>query len=145
VDLQVFRNGRRLDVRARLAERGPEAAGAVPAGTPLPATAVPAGDRLGLTVAALSPEMKGELGLPESRRGVVVRDVVGLAPGLDQLAHGDLVVEVNRRPTQDLASYSRAVQGLAPGKPAWLFVYRPRPAGTFLVKVEVEGRGPTSE
>jgi serine protease Do len=145
VDLQVFRNGRRLDVRARLAERGPEAAGAVPAGTPLSATAVPAGDRLGLMVAALSPEMKGELGLPESRRGVVVREVVGLAPGLDQLAHGDLVVEVNRRPTQDLASYTRAVQGLAPGKPAWLFVYRPRPAGTFLVKVDVEGRGPTSE
>jgi S1-C subfamily serine protease len=100
---------------------------------------------LGLIMAALSPEMKGELGLPASRVGVVVRDVVGLAPGLDQLAHGDLIVEVNRRPTQDLASYAKAVQGLAPGKPAWLFVYRPRPVGTFLVKIEVEGKGPPRE
>jgi serine protease Do len=145
VALEVFRNGRRLDLRARLAERIAEAGVPVAATRPAQEGAAPSGDRLGLVVAALSAEMRGELGVSEARVGVVVREVVGLAPGTDQLSHGDLIVEVNRRPTRDPESYAQAVRGLAPGKPAWLFVYRPRPAGTFLVKVEVEGRGPTPE
>jgi serine protease Do len=140
VDLQVVRNGRRLDVRARLAERGADATAALPGGPTAEPAAEPEGDSLGLVTAPLSAEMKSELALPDSRVGVVVRGVVGLAAGLDQLSHGDLIVEVNRHPTPDPASYAKAVQTLAPGHPAWLFVYRPRPAGAFLVKIEVEKR-----
>jgi S1-C subfamily serine protease len=69
-----------------------------------------------------------------------VRDVVGLDPGTEAISHGDIVVEVNRRPTPDVAAYRRAVDSLTPGRAAWLFVYRPRPRGTFLAKIEVEGR-----
>jgi serine protease Do len=146
VDLEVFRNGRRLDVRARLAERGSEASGGAPAGMPVEEVdESPAGDRLGLVTAPLSPEMRGELSVPAGRMGVVVRDVVGLAAGVDQLSHGDLIVEVNRRPTRDPESYGKALKALPPGQPAWLFVYRPRPASTFLVKIEVEGKGPVKE
>jgi hypothetical protein len=47
---------------------------------------------------------------------------------------------VNRHPTPDLGAYHRAVESLVPGEPAWLFVYRPRPRGTFLAKIAVEGR-----
>jgi serine protease Do len=146
VDLEVFRDGRRLDVRARLAERGTESVGR-PALPPLDeGEETAAGDRLGLVVAALSPEMKGELSIPEGRAGVVVREVVGLESGADQLSHGDLIVEVNRHPTRDLASYGKVVRTLPDGQSAWLLVYRPRPAGTFLVKVDVEaGRGPVRE
>jgi hypothetical protein len=50
------------------------------------------------------------------------------------------VVEVNRQPTPDVDAYRRAVETLPPGGPAWLFVFRPRPRGTFLAKIEVEGR-----
>jgi S1-C subfamily serine protease len=70
--------------------------------------------------------------------GVVVREVLGLSPGSEALAEGDLVVEVNRRPTRDLASYRRAVDALRPGEAAWLFVYRPRARAAFLAKLEVE-------
>jgi S1-C subfamily serine protease len=104
-----------------------------------PARIAPAdgGDRLGLVVSELPADARAELRLPDGRRGVAVTTVVGLA-GLEQLAHGDLVLEVNRQPTPDLPAYRKAVAGLAPGEVAWLFVQRPRPAGTFLARIEVE-------
>ena len=88
----------------------------------------------------LSPEMKAELALPADRTGVVVRDVPGWAPGSETLAHGDIIVEVDRRPTPDLPAYRRAVSALRPGEVAWLYVYRPRRGSSFLAKVEIEGR-----
>ena len=68
----------------------------------------------------------------------MVREVVGLSPGAESLAEGDLVVEVNRHPTRDLASYRKAVGALKPGETAWAFVYRPRVRAAFLAKLEVE-------
>ena len=81
--------------------------------------------------------MREELRLPSDRQGVAVTSVMGLS-GLEQLVHGDLVLEVNRQPTPDLASYRTALAGLKAGDVAWLFVQRPRPAGTFLARIEVE-------
>ena len=49
-------------------------------------------------------------------------------------------MEVNRQPTPDAAAYRRVLATLAPGESAWLYVYRPRPAGSFLTRVEVEKR-----
>ena len=89
-------------------------------------------------VAPLTHELQSEMSLPAERAGVVVRDVVGLASGLEQLSHGDLILEVNRRATPDVAAYRKVVEALHPGEPAWLFVYRPRPGSTFLAKVDVE-------
>jgi S1-C subfamily serine protease len=56
------------------------------------------------------------------------------------LAHGDVIVEVNRRPTPHQADYRKILSSLPDGQVAWLFVYRPRPEATFLAKVEVEKR-----
>ncbi len=138
VTLSVFRAGREVSLQARLAERAASEAPPV-AGLVRQDPAVE-GDALGLVVTELARKARNELKLPADRVGVVVLDVVGLSPGIDPLAHGDLVVEVNRRPTPDVAAYRKAVASLKPGDVAWLFVYRPRPAGTFLAKVEVEGR-----
>ena len=99
----------------------------------------PGGDALGLVVTDLSRQAQTDLRIPADRQGVVVREVVGTAPGVEALAHGDIVVEVNRRPTPDVAAYRRAVESLPPDGRAWLFVLRPRPRGTFLAKIEVEG------
>jgi len=136
VVLSVFRDGRPLELTARLAERQglvrpsapPDVAGE--AGT--------AGDALGLMVAEPGTEAQAQFHIPEDRIGVVVREVVGLSPGAESLAEGDLVVEVNRRPTHDLASYRKAVAALEPGEAAWVFVYRPRVRAAFLAKLEVE-------
>jgi serine protease Do len=137
--LTVRRDGQEMTVSARLEARAGEATPAelveleddeVPSG----------GDALGLVVADLGRQAQADLRIPDDRQGVVVRDVVGLDPGAEALAHGDVVVEVNRRPTPDVAAYGLAVEALVPGEAAWLYVYRPRPRGTFLVKVEVGDR-----
>jgi serine protease Do len=136
VALSVFRAGQQLELRARLAERlGPPAA----RGTGSPEVARPAaGDVLGLDVVDLSPKLRGDLSLADDRMGVVVREVASPAYGGDALAHGDLILEVNRRPTPDKASYERVLGRLAPGQPAFVLAYRPRSASLFLAKLEVE-------
>ena len=138
VVLTVRRDGQEMTLSARLEARAAEAAAHADV-VELEDEPGPMGDALGLVVADLSRQAQSDLRIPSDRQGVVVRDVVGLAPGADTLAHGDIVVEVNRRPTPDVAAYRRAVESVPPGGPAWLFVFRPRPRGTFLAKIEVEG------
>ena len=138
VSLGVFRDGKTLSVSTRLAERGDDEETTEPAKPQ--ATPASRGDALGLVVGEMATKTKNEPSVPADRKGVVVRDVVGLDPGTDALEEGDLIVEVNRIPTPDAASYRKVLATLAPGQSAWLYVYRPRPAGSFLTRVEVEKR-----
>jgi serine protease Do len=140
VKLGVLRDGRPLTVPARLGERSPEDE---PPEEPEPTPArAPAkkGDALGLSVGALPAATRAELKVPRERSGVVIRDVIGADPGADLLEEGDLVVEVNRKPTPDLATYRKVVGALIPGEPAWLYVFRPREQTGFLTRIEVEKR-----
>ena len=139
VALTVYRDGRRFEVKALLAERG--------------ASEVEdedddeeddweedhsrEGDALGLVAAEPDPRLKAEL-VRADRRGPVLKDVVGLSPGIEALSNGDVVVEINRAPTPDLAAYKKAVAALPDGEVAWLFVYRPRPGASFLQKLVVD-------
>lgn len=133
VTLSVVRDGHDVSLEAQLAERKDAAvAGRTDASEPS------AGDALGLQVKDLGRKMRRDLRIPVDRAGVVVHDVVGLAPGIDPLTHGDLIVEVNRHPTPDMAAYRKVLASLEPGHVAWLFVYRPRPETTLLIKTEVE-------
>jgi S1-C subfamily serine protease len=139
VALRVFRDGRDLTLEARLGERAPDEPAAA---APSWASEEPGrgGDALGLDVDDLGRDERVHLRLPEGRRGPVVRQVLGLAAGTEAMEEGDLVLEVNRRPTPSAAAYREALRALAPGEAAWLFVYRPHGRATFLVKLEVEGR-----
>jgi len=136
--LTIFRDGRSLVVDARLKERGVESPET--ASNPPGETSAEGGDCLGLIVRELGQKMRTDLSIPPDKVGVVIKDVVGLSNGADILAHGDLVVEVNRRPTPDLAAYKSATSLLRRGDVAWLFIYRPRPESSLLTKVEVEGQ-----
>jgi len=134
VTLSVFRDGQTLTLPARLTERSADrAAVSIQA---RPAEVPPAGDAFGLVVGDAGAKVRATL--PSDRRGVVVKEIVGVDPGTDDLEEGDVIVEVNRRPTPDLAAYKKLLASLTPGESAWLFVYRPRPAGSFLTKVAVE-------
>jgi serine protease Do len=139
VRLGVIRDGRALTLSARLEARGADAVEAQPQASPS-ATTARNGDALGLHVANLPAATRMELRIPPDRVGVVVRDVLGADPGVDALEEGDLVVEINRRPTPDVASYRRVLGALEPGVPAWLYVFRPRPQQSFLTRVYVEKR-----
>jgi serine protease Do len=138
VTLNIVRDGRPLSLGALLAERGPDEPG--PSPSPTAENAAVSGDVLGLVVSELAAKVKTHLAVPPDRLGVVIKDIVGVDPGTDDLEPGDIVVEVNRRPTPDVATYRRVLAALPRGAQAWLFVYRPRPAGSFLTKVEVDGQ-----
>ena len=137
VSLKVVRDRRPLTLTARLSERGSLGGERPPIGEPARVVAPDGGDRLGLVVSELTPDLREDLRLPAERQGVAVATVVGLA-SMEQLVHGDVVLEVNRQPTPDLAAYRKALAALRTGDVAWLFVQRPRPAGTFLARIEVE-------
>jgi serine protease Do len=139
VQLGVVRDGRPVIVAARLGERGFDDEAEPAPATPAKAKP-PKGDALGLAVATLPATTRAEQRVPRDRLGVVIHEVLGADPGTDVLEEGDLVVEVNRRPTPDAAAYRRAIGALAPGDGAWLYVYRPRQRTSFLTRVEVEER-----
>ncbi|MCG6927817.1 MAG: trypsin-like peptidase domain-containing protein [Acidobacteria bacterium] len=137
VRLSLLRDGEALTVSARLGERIGD-----PAPEPdlvRPAASTPAeGDALGLVVGNLGARTRAELGLPPNRVGVVIRSILGVDPGTDDLEEGDLVVSVNRRATPDVTTYREVLSSLRRGQSAWLYVHRPVPAGSFLTRVEVE-------
>jgi serine protease Do len=140
VQLSLLRDGTPLTVSARLGERLADVSAEPDLGHPT--VAVPAeGDALGLIVGNLGARARVELGLPLDRVGVVIRSILGVDPGTDQLEEGDLVVSVNRQATPDVATYRAVLGSLRPGQSAWLYVHRPVPAGSFLTRVEV-GRSP---
>jgi len=139
VRLGVVRDGRPVTISARLEERDqeddPSTGGAKPAASP-----TKKGDALGLSVVTMAAAARLELRVPRDRVGVVIQEVLGADPGTDVLEEGDLVVEVNRQATPDTISYRRVVGALAPGEPAWLYVFRPSQRTSFLTRVEVEKR-----
>jgi len=139
VRLGVIRDGRPLVLQARLEQRGSDEV--APDGQATP-TGSPArkGDALGLQVGNLPAATRVKLRVPADRVGVLVRDVLGADPGVDAIDAGDLVVEINRRPTPDVASYRRVLGALEPGAPAWLYVFRPQPQQSFLTRVYVDNR-----
>jgi serine protease Do len=140
VQLGVVREGKPINLQARLDLRGAdEDAQSEPAALPA-GSGTRKGDALGLAVANLPLATRQELHIPAERVGVVVRDVLGADPGVDDIEEGDLVVEINRRPTPDVAAYRRVLASLEPGQPAWLYVFRPRPRSSFLTRVYVERR-----
>lgn len=141
VKLTVLRDGQELVLNARLEERHDDAspsAGSEDDARSAPRPAMPQGDAIGIVPTDLTRKMRRDYQIPSDRAGVVVDEVVGLASGLDDLAHGDVIVEVNRRATPDMTAYKKVIGSLKPGDVAWLYVFRPRPRGTFLVKAEVD-------
>jgi serine protease Do len=136
VTLTVLRDGRRVALEARLDERATAPHPALAATHP--ASHETTSDPLGLDVVELSEATRREMGIPATHVGVVVKEVQGTSPGAESLSHGDVIVEINRKPTPNRRAYERVVAGLQPHEVAWLFVYRPRPAGSFLARLDVE-------
>jgi serine protease Do len=140
VALTVYRDGRRFEVEALLAERAPSEVDEDDGDDEdddWEEDHSSEGDALGLVAAEPDPQLKTDLARAD-RRGPVVKEVVGLSPGIEALSGGDVVVEINRTPTPDLAAYKKVLAGLPDGEVAWLFVYRPRPGASFLAKLVVD-------
>ena len=106
VRLKVLRNGEPRDVSVTLGQL-PEKASEGPLGggegdgTPMK----------GVQVEELTPQLRRELDLSPSVRGVVVTDVSPDSPAADAgLRRGDVMVEVNRQPVDSVSDYRRALR-----------------------------------
>jgi Do/DeqQ family serine protease len=79
---------------------------------------------LGLVVEPVQPELAEQLGLP-APRGVVVTEVEVESPaGKAGLRPGDVVLEIDRKPVDDVAGFQRVVAGAEPGTSLRLYVQR---------------------
>jgi serine protease Do len=82
-------------------------------------------ENFGLTVQPLTPEIAESLGISGDVKGVVVSAVEqGSAADDAGLRRGDVILEVNREPVKDLASYHKALQSTGKGKSVLFLVRR---------------------
>jgi serine protease Do len=82
------------------------------------------GEKLGLTVQTLTPEIAQNLGV-EDAKGVVVTAVESGSPAEDAgLRRGDIILEVNRQPIEDADDYRKALRAGEKGKNVLFLVRR---------------------
>jgi len=100
VPVTVWRDGRRQTLKVTVAEmEEEEEQAAAPAPPPQSGIAPTAISPLGLSVTALTPELRERFGLEEATNGVVITDVASNGPAAEKgVAAGDIIVEVNQTP-----------------------------------------------
>ena len=87
-------------------------------------SALPA-QEIGLTVGTLTPYLAGHLGLERTMKGVAVIQVAAGGPAwVAGFRRGDVILEVNRRPVEDVEAYRTQVENAATGKNVLFIVHR---------------------
>lgn len=125
VELDILRDGKRLKRTVELSERqGDEVAES--------AGKEDEGNRgfswLGLEYQDLTPALRQSLGLAGSVEGVLVRDVSASSPLYDEgVAAGDLILEVNGQPVQNVKQFEKQVGGVPSGSFLRLYLRRVNP------------------
>jgi serine protease Do len=124
VHLKVARNGQNLDLAVTLTEFNLEAENKGE-GQENPPSGGEKGALKGLSVQALTPDLRQQLQIPEGTQGVVITDVdadsAASAAGLQQ---GDIVVQVDRKPVTDVSEFNAAVRAGATRESTLLLVKR---------------------
>lgn len=134
VELEVVRFGAKHTFRVRLTEAPAQDVALAPAGerSRIEPAAVTSNNRLGISVAELSPRMAQSLRLGD-QRGVVVTEVVGLGPAWQRLGQQDIIVGVLSpvaRRIESVADLQEVLSGLKAGDYISLRVLRAQPSGT---------------
>jgi serine protease Do len=133
VPITLLRDGREIRVKAVMAERPQEQAGAA-AREEEPRTATV--KKLGLNVQTLTPDIAEQLGY-KGDHGAVVIDVTPGSPADDAgLKQGDLIKEINRKPVHTAQEFEKAIASLKTGDSAALLVRRGQ--NTFFVAIEIQ-------
>ncbi len=80
--------------------------------------------KMGLTVMELTAEIRSQLRAPDSIKGVVVDSVRPGSPADDAgLTQGDIILEVNRKPVDNMNSFAELIQSAPAGKDVLLLVW----------------------
>lgn len=118
VRLDVFRNGRKIEVPVTLGELPSDSSAA---GNN---AAEPGNALQGLSIDELTPEIARELGLRPGTQGVVISGVDSASPAAEAgLQRGDVIAEVNRKPVRSVAEFEQAAKQ-ARRQPVLLLVNR---------------------
>jgi serine protease Do len=144
VRLDVVREGRRLTVPVKLAERPlrvednrRDGLGDRRSPPPPPPADVP----LGMSVRELDRGVVGRLDIPDWVEGVIVSRV---DPGGEafaaQVRRGFVIIEINRHPVRSIADYDRVVASAKPGDVLTLFYYDPSQGQRGVVPLTVDRR-----
>jgi serine protease Do len=116
VRLSVFRNGKTLEVTATV--------GTLQEDVEETETAGVSGDRLGLNVADVTPEVAQRYGL-QAGKGALITGIDLAGPAAASNLHpGDLILEVNGRETRSAAAFRAEVDKTKPGEVLRLLIQR---------------------
>ena len=118
VTLRLVRDGRPMELTAKLAERpGRGASTDAESSDPPDRARSDPGGGIGLTVRDLDRETARRLGLPRDTRGALVAYVEPLSPAYDaELQRGHVILEINRRRVNSAADYERLAEATRPGQ-----------------------------
>jgi serine protease Do len=133
INLKVERNGQSMNVPVTLGELDLEAENKGGAEGNLPGGGEK-GALKGVSVQALTPDLRQELQTPEGTQGVVITDVdpdsAASAAGLSQ---GDIIVQVNRKPVTTVSEFNSAVSAGASRDSTLLLVKHGQGTGFVVV------------
>ena len=141
IPVELLRNGKRQTVNVKLTSRDESEKLAQSGGQP-PAAGQGQppqedGRFIGMTVDAITPELRDKFGLPKGAQGVVA---TRLDPGgqaaQEGIRPGDIIMEVNRKAVASVKEFSQLVGGLKPGDSALLLVQRG--GSTFYLALKVK-------
>lgn len=141
--VDILRDGRRMTLPIKLAERPrPDMRPRSTSQNVLPATGQDMG-LLGFTVRDLDASAMARLQISSSVEGVWVSDVDSAGPA--RLAHigtGQVILEINRRPTRTAAEFKAVAADLRPGESVALLVLDRLSDQRVIVTVVLDPQGP---
>ena len=136
VELELLREGERVETEVKLAERPDDLAAAV---APQPDEDEGGIDWLGLQYQGITPGLRNMHGIPESTTGVLVSNVEPDSPLYDEgVRPGDIISEVNGQDVESVDAFEARVAAAPSGSYLRFYVERhnprlPRPQYTFAV------------
>jgi serine protease Do len=142
--LEVIRDGRRLTLPVKLAERprrGEELDDPNEALTDRSRSRsleLPTQPALGLSVREMDRGFVGRLEIPDSVHGVVVSRVEPTGAAFGILRRGCVIMEMNRRPIRSVADYERMLRAAKPGSVMAVYYFDPTLGQRSLAAVTVD-------
>jgi serine protease Do len=117
IRMKVIRDKKLIEVSSEISER-----------VETPSATVPrkeVEDKIGLKVSDISDETRQRLRLPDDIRGLLVVNVKpGQAADTAGVQKGDLIIEVNRQPVGDAASFQKQIRSMPSGNVLLLYILR---------------------
>jgi|SRR5579871_49071 len=133
VELKVNREGKTMDIPVTLTEYNMEAGNGQSAPEGVPGKGEK-GSLKGVSVEALTPEVRQEMQLPDGvKSGVVITDIDDDSPAATVgLQPGDLILQVNHKAVNSVAEFNSAVRA-GSSKDSTLLLIRRGPGTSFVV------------